>query len=60
MTAQQRRVCPGTRQLVQNRRRPRRGAFGGYAGRYGKGTCQVCGKQVVCHKDGSAVYHKAA
>jgi len=51
--------CPGTRQPVNGRRRPRTKTLGGYAGRYGWGWCSTCGKQVVCHKDGSAVFHTA-
>jgi len=50
--------CPGTRQPVLNRRRPKPTPYTGtYADRYGRGLCRVCGKLVTCHKDGSAVYH---
>jgi len=48
--------CTGTRQPVVKPRLS--GKSTGYSGRYGEGLCAVCGKLVVCHKDGSAVAHK--
>jgi hypothetical protein len=51
--------CEGTRQPVTNRNRRVLKPTGAYAARYGRGTCQVCGKVVTCHKDGTAVNHQA-
>jgi hypothetical protein len=52
--------CTGTRQPVLRRSRAGLAKAGTYAKRYGRGACQVCGKLVTCHKDGTAVYHESA
>lgn len=55
------RQCPGTRQPTVNRFMVKATSrTGAYGDRYGYGYCSVCGKVVTCHKDKSAVRHKAA
>ncbi|GAC1654600.1 MAG: hypothetical protein NVS4B6_31090 [Mycobacterium sp.] len=53
--------CPGTRQPTVNRfKRKPSYRTGDYGDRYGYGQCSVCGKSVTCHKDKTAVRHKAS